>query len=479
MRTSGHRLDWSNQPIPYKIYLDLDRIPLFPNERELPPAFTSPPPATTGAPTLEQLSRLLYLSAGITKKIVYGDGRELFFRAAANTGALYEIDLYVVSGAVAGLEDGVYHFSPHDFSLRRLRRGDHRDAVATACGGEPHAIRAGAFIVCSGTYWRNAWKYQARTYRHFGWDNGTMLGNLLAVAAAEALRATVVGGFVDDSVNQLLGLNPLEEVAFSIVALGEDAVHSPAPALEPLQARTRPLSAHPRDYPQMRDMHDASSLSDAESVCRWREQVQKVQVTVPSGGEAVDLPPAASSDVPLDKVIVRRGSSRRFQREPISAPQLAALLEATSRPLAGDMHPAERLWNQVFVIVNAVDGVASGAYYYSDGRLHLIRAGEFRDMAGYLDLEQDLAADAAVNLYYLADMDAILAGAGNRGYRMMQLEAGIMGGRAYLAAYALGLGATGLTFYDDDVVSFFAPASAGLKTIFLVAVGRPARRQRS
>jgi hypothetical protein len=34
---------------------------------------------------------------------------------------------------------------------------------------EPSVAHAPATIICTGTYWRNAWKYQARTYRHFGW----------------------------------------------------------------------------------------------------------------------------------------------------------------------------------------------------------------------------------------------------------------------------------------------------------------------
>ena len=66
---------------------------------------------------------------------------------------------------------------------------------------------------------------------------------------------------------------------------------------------------------------------------------------------------------------------------------------------------------------------------------------------------------------------------GNRGYRAVQLEAGILGGKAYLAAYAQGLGATGLTFYDDDVTRFFSPHAAGMSAIFLMAVGKSAKRR--
>jgi hypothetical protein len=61
---------------------------------------------------------------------------------------------------------------------------------------------------------------------------------------------------------------------------------------------------------------------------------------------------------------------------------------------------------------------------------------------------------------------------GNRGYRVAQLDAAVAGGKLYLAAYALRLGATGLTFFDDDVTDFFSPHAAGKSVMFLVAAGR-------
>ncbi len=81
-----------------------------------------------------------------------------------------------------------------------------------------------------------------------------------------------------------------------------------------------------------------------------------------------------------------------------------------------------------------------------------------------------------MNVYFLADLPRILARFGNRGYRATQLEAGIIGGKLYLSAYAQRLGATGLTFYDDDVTAFFSPHAAGKSVIFLTALGRSAKQ---
>ena len=140
-------------------------------------AISEPVPSSRAdsVPDLQDLARILYFSAGITKQRAYPGG-EIYFRAAACTGALYEIELYVVTGDLPGLDAGVYHFNPADVSLRLLRKGDFRGNLAQATAMEPAVAHAPATIICTGTYWRNAWKYQARTYRHFGWDNGTAAG---------------------------------------------------------------------------------------------------------------------------------------------------------------------------------------------------------------------------------------------------------------------------------------------------------------
>ncbi len=186
IRTNTHLMDWSNQPLPFKIYPTLEPMRLPGEVRQSGVAGLSAiaervSAQTRAAPDLEAVAQLLYLSAGITRRRKYSGG-EIYFRAAACTGALYEVELYLVCGELGGLEAGVYHFSPAEFGLRKLRAGDYRGALVAATGGEAAIAHAPLTIICTCTYWRNAWKYQARTYRHFGWDNGTLLSNLLAVA---------------------------------------------------------------------------------------------------------------------------------------------------------------------------------------------------------------------------------------------------------------------------------------------------------
>jgi SagB-type dehydrogenase family enzyme len=132
----------------------------------------------------------------------------------------------------------------------------------------------------------------------------------------------------------------------------------------------------------------------------------------------------------------------------------------------------------LYIIVNAVEGLTPGAYVFSPQRreLELLAEGNFREDAGHLGFEQALSADASAVVFFMADLGRILARYGNRGYRAAQLEAGILGGRLYLATHSLGLGATGLTFYDDDVTDFFSPHAAGKSLMFVVALGATAER---
>jgi len=142
--------------------------------------------------------------------------------------------------------------------------------------------------------------------------------------------------------------------------------------------------------------------------------------------------------------------------------------------------PGTRL-NDLYLIINAVSELPSGAYVFhpQETALELVREGDFRHEAGALALGQALAADASVDVFFLCDLPVILEQFGNRGYRVAQLEAGILAGRMYLAAYAQGFGATGLTFFDDEVVEFFSPHAAGKGVMFLLALGHAATpRQR-
>src|SRR5204862_3848673 len=190
VRAGGHTLDWDNKPFPFKVYTDIPGLHLT-REIDVLATPTLAAIAGEGAPApsalaLPALTSLLYYVAGVTKRKTYPGGGEVLCRAAASTGALYQTEVYVAAGDVAGLAPGLYHFCPGDFMLRQLRAEDVRGALADAAADAALGRRA-AIVVLSAIYWRNTWKYQARGFRHLFWDSGTMLANTLAAGGALGL----------------------------------------------------------------------------------------------------------------------------------------------------------------------------------------------------------------------------------------------------------------------------------------------------
>ena len=476
-------IDLKTKPPLYKSYPGRPLIPLpdiAPLEAPTLSCLTGITSPADAHMDLQALAQLLHYSAGLIRKSEIASAGEVHYRAAASAGALYPIELYVVCGNIPGLEAGVYHYAPSENALVRLRQGDYRKHLAEAAADEGMASAA-ATIVCSVVFWRSAWKYRTRGYRYCFWDNGTVLSNLLAAANGLGQPARLVTGFVDTEVDGLLGLDGEREASNCLVTVGNGSPPSAETTgltadsitgeLGTGELGTGELGDEQRlSYGESELLHSESRLRDANEVSEWRGE------SVASGAPAAA--PALESD-PLGQVISQRGSTRRFAREDFPGEQFSALLRAAASPIPADYGGG---LIDTYLIVNAVDGVEPGAYYYSPSRargpvrLVMLREGELREEAGHLCFEQALAADASAVAFFMADLDAALGRFGNRGYRIAQLEAGIIGGRMYLASHALGLGATGMTFFDDAVTAFFSPHAAGKSLMFLVGfgvIGRP------
>ncbi|MBI4345974.1 MAG: SagB/ThcOx family dehydrogenase [Elusimicrobia bacterium] len=428
-------LDWPNKPRPFKIFTTLERIP---------------PP--------DDIARLCRLSNGVLRGRRGPSGERYGFRAAACTGALYHVELYLATAERADLPAGLYHYGAHDHRLRQLRKGDVRGALLRSAGGFTAIAAAPLVIVLTSTFWRNAWKYRERAYRHTFWDSGAVIANVLALAADAGQPASVVMGFVDSDLDHIVGVDGQREATLAIVAIGSGAAAPGAsPRLDDLVLQTERLSTREVRYQAIEAAHRASSLRSPEAVTAWRRRADATSAS----------PPARLAGPSIESVIRDRRSTRAFSGESIFREDLERILQAVLAPIPGDAFGTDLV--ERFLIVNAVGGIGAGAY---GPELTPIRTGDLRDAAAALALGQDLGATAAVDLYFLADLDAVQERFGERGYRVAQLAGGIAGGRVELAATALGLGATGLTFFDDEVTGFFEPAAEGRQVMYLAAVGR-------
>src|SRR6185295_17906615 len=114
-----------------------------------------------------------------------------------------------------------------DHTLRRVRAGDFRAALVEATGQEQAVAAAPVVLAMTSTFWRNAWRYRERAYRHAFWDAGTSLSHILAVAASAGVGTRLVFGYADPQVDALLGVDGVRESTVALVALGRSDAATP------------------------------------------------------------------------------------------------------------------------------------------------------------------------------------------------------------------------------------------------------------
>lgn len=483
--------DWDIKPSLYKVYETLPPIEL---ARDLPdtgrPALEAiaaigAEPSSRVVPDRALLGRLGLLTNGaLDRTWTTPDGRVHHYRTAGGTGAQYHLELYFVCADLADLEAGVYHYSAIDHTLRLLRAGDFRAALADATGDEGSIAAAPVVLAMTSTFWRNAWRYRERAYRHAYWDAGTSLSQILAVAASAHVPAGLVFGYADPLVNAVLGVDGIRESTVALVALGHaDAGPPPAPAVGRLDLPTRRLSPAEVTFHAITDMHLASSLRSGAEAARWRSRRWRRPAPQPTG-ELTALEPAPADRLdprPVEQIVLRRRSTRNYDTDaevPFEA--FSTLLDRSTRGVASDVLVPGAPLTDLHLIVNAVEGLAPGVYRHHPalGAVELVRAGAFRTEAARIAANQQYAGDAHVNLYYLAHLPSILERYGDRGYRLAQLEGALHAGRLHLGTHAVGLGAVGSTSFDDEVTEFFSPSAAGADYMFVTVFGKRRRTGR-
>ena len=168
--------------------------------------------AYTGEPlTLVEVGQLLWAAQGVTTD--WGG------RTAPSAGALYPLELYVVAGAVDGLEAGVYRYEPSGHRVEGIITGDVREELS-AVSLQQESVRDGAAVfVLSGVYERTRSRYGDRAERYVHIEVGHAAQNLALQATALGLGCVVVGSFGDDDLKDLLAMS-VDESPLYVVPVG-------------------------------------------------------------------------------------------------------------------------------------------------------------------------------------------------------------------------------------------------------------------
>lgn len=456
-------IDPAAQPSPFKDWYQARAL-------KLPRFSPSEAPRSSGLIDAACLGRLLLHTYGVTA-VSQLPGATLLLRAAPSAGGLYPAELYVATSGVAGVPDGIHAYQAREHALALCWEGDFRAELARYAFEHPALRAARAVLIATGVFQRSAWRYRDRAYRRVLLDTGHMLGNAVLAATVEGLALVPVADFADDSLDGLLLLDPAQEATLLLGAL-VDAHEAPTrPALRSPLAREAPA---PEEGGWIRPTHD---------VARMAESREALPLHLPPGPEAIapEVPLPAEA-LPGGAVVLaairRRRSTRQFRGGAVPLPDLGRILaHAYPRPGSGD--PAAWIAPDVlesWIVVAAVDGLTPGVYRYEPARhsVALVRPGDPRRALFECCLQQDLARACAFTVVHACDLSAAVARYGERAYRYVHLEAGIVGERLDLAALRLGHGASGIGgFFDDELAGLLLlPPSYAI--VYVTVIGVPA-----
>lgn len=165
--------------------------------------------------SLEAVSELAFHALGTP------DGG--YRRCVPSAGGLYPLELYVVALDVTGLDAGLYHYDVRSHALRQLEEGDCRSRLAQTVFIEDAVAKAGAMMVLTSVFGRSKIKYGERAYRFALLEAGHVMQNICLAATVLGLGTCPVGGFIDDTMNDLLDVDGIEEAALYAVTIGRPA----------------------------------------------------------------------------------------------------------------------------------------------------------------------------------------------------------------------------------------------------------------
>lgn len=480
----GHPgMDWATQPPLMKDYDTPNPVELAPFLPFNPNPFTRAPraacadDAACSGLSLGALARLVYFTYGVTGAIAGAD-QPVYLRAAPSAGGLYPAELYVVVRDHPELAPGAYGYLPTRHALAPLWEGSAvATAVVEACYGNAAVAAAPLLLVISGVFARSQWRYQERAYRRVLLDSGHVLGNVALAAPAFGLRAHITSAFCDDRLNLALRLDPAAEGALAVVA-----INLPGPVERPSWSAL-PSPIGPGDGDTWAALHAASRCPAERPRAALRgDDLAETLHTRHGWTQGPNLADEVTGSALAGEVlggILHRRSTRRFSGASLTRAVLGRILAAAHQPeplglgLASGLDPLRLM---TFVATPGIDGLEPALWYLAPQGLglRLVRTGADRAALAYLCLGQELGRDAAAVVFHAADLPAAVRDTGDRAYRHLHLDAGIIGQRLNLAALAEGAGASGIGGFFDDHVGDLLGLPREYAVVYVTVLGAPA-----
>lgn len=171
-----------------------------------------------GPITLAELSYLLWASQGVVEVI---EEVGVALRTVPSAGARHAFETFILANRVEGLTPGVYRYSALHHRLARYDASiDVAAKMEAAFLQQDHISRSAVTFIWAAVVERMAWRYGTRGLRYLLIEAGHIGQNMYFAGAQLGLGVCTVGGFEDNAVNALLGLDGEEQFAVYSATVG-------------------------------------------------------------------------------------------------------------------------------------------------------------------------------------------------------------------------------------------------------------------
>lgn len=487
-------VDWEDAPLSYKLY---EGLPVVPFSLEVP--MTLEKRGAPSTPDINKIGHFLWYVFGHTQfsQSVYTteptpDLMESYRRFVPSGGALYPNELYVYL-KLKDLPLGIYHYDVAHHRLVLLREGNFDSYLSRALGNRFDLSTSFATVFVSTMFWKNFYKYNNFSYRLQGLDAGVLMGQLLEVAKRFGFESGVFYQFLDQPINHLLGLSEHEESVYSVIPLSveptiwstlvsnqEGTINATELSREitAIQTKHYVRSKRIKPFPMLIKINEATMFDSSKS---FRYVIPQVSQNG-DGDATVVLPDVKKLHYDLATACRQRFSpDMDFTMLKVSQQQLANLLHESTDSFSyrNDLDtPFQKLESRVslYGCFSKIEGIQDGAYYY-DHEAHMLRQINHGDQRLKLQIGM---SGSNVNLFQVplclhvvGEKNHLITALGYRGYRIQQMEAGMLVQRLLLTASALGMGGHPLLGFKTQVSDeIYKIHSQGKTCLIQLPIGR-------
>jgi SagB-type dehydrogenase family enzyme len=465
------------EPLPFKVYQKTDFYSL----NQMPPLvlgdarwsfqdFRQGCSSVQSAPQrdhldLETLSTLLYYTYGFSR---HDEGPEVlwpFHRFVASVRCFFPVELYLWLPQIEHLPAGIYHYDNLHHGLALVREGEYRDLLGRALDADLDSCLG--VLLLSALFWKNAFKYINFSYRLCTQEAGLVTSNASIVAGTLGFSTHVHYQFLDQPLNRLLGFEPDEESLMAVVPLyaGNNqqvrrlgrriTQQSLAEKIEPISLSYVKTSSFDRELCSiLTEMDHHSFLEESTEIIT---ETHAPSPDCPTLEDRVAPPPPSPKPIELAQALRQRGSGN-IGFLPVCLPLAQeAFWEIVRYGLSvytSDLQclpSAPRL--KVYFAIQHVEGMDQGIYRLCAGcgMLHVIERG---DVSVHVPVLQPKVivnfSPANLICFLVGDYSAASSLFGNRAYRILNLEAGIIGHRLSVMSASQGLIARYSNTYSAD-----------------------------